>query len=191
MKSLCSILLFEKYDINHTRLMPHCWSKHRIFKLNNLNIMKKHLLAGILVCVLSCGFAYAGKGKEVSKEVKETFCKEFINAVDVRWEISNDYVKATFLMDDQALSAYFHNDGELFAVTRSILSNQLPIQLLIKLKDEYIAYWITDLIEVYSHDESSYFVTLRSSTKELVLKSDGGERWALVHSEKHRNSDIP
>jgi hypothetical protein len=49
----------------------------------------------------------------------------------------DDFVRATFTMDGSVLFAYFQPDGEMIAVTRNILSDQLPINLMVTLKNKY------------------------------------------------------
>jgi hypothetical protein len=87
-------------------------------------------------------------------------------------------------MHDQVLSAYFYPEGDLFAVTRNILSDQLPIHLLTMLKNEYSRYWITDLFEIYTRGETSYYITLKDGDKEKVLRSSADGSWELYRTKK-------
>ncbi len=87
-------------------------------------------------------------------------------------------------MKGQILDAYFDTNGNLIAVTRNILSNELPIHLFAELNKEYSGFWITDLFEISEEDGTSYYITLQFIDRELVLKSEGGESWEVYKSRK-------
>ena len=80
--------------------------------------------------------------------------------------------------------AYYTESGELVAVVRNVVSAQLPINLLANLKKNYDGFWITDLFEVSSGSDSSYYVTLESADNVIVLKSSGLTKWEVFQKEK-------
>ena len=80
--------------------------------------------------------------------------------------------------------AYYSEAGELIAVTRNIVSSQLPIALLTTLKKNYNSYWISDLFEISSNNDASYYVTLQSADQTVVLKSNGISGWEVYKKEK-------
>jgi len=57
----------------------------------------------------------------------------------VQWEASKTYAKATFKLNDQVMFAYYTPDGDMLAITRNIVSTQLPINLLADIKKNYSA----------------------------------------------------
>src|SRR5258706_15559285 len=87
-------------------------------KPNNFIIMKKKILLGTVVFTLICSYSFADyKDKGISKRAKASFRHEFVNAEGVQWEDWWLFVKASFRMHDQVLSAYFYPEGDLLAVT--------------------------------------------------------------------------
>lgn len=80
--------------------------------------------------------------------------------------------------------AYYSQEGDLMAVTRNILSNQLPISLLSDLKKNYTIYWISDLFEISASQDASYYVTLQNADYTLVLKSNGINDWQVYKKDK-------
>jgi len=80
--------------------------------------------------------------------------------------------------------AYYNSNGDLQAVVRNITSDQLPINLLASLKNEYNDCWITDLFEMASNDETTYYVTLETSEKKIVLRSSGSGGWEVYSKER-------
>jgi uncharacterized protein YegP (UPF0339 family) len=147
--------------------------------------MKKKILLGALVLTLTCSYSFADdKDKGVSERAKASFHHEFVNAEAVQWENFRQFVKANFRMDGRNLSAYFSPDGDLLAMTRNILSDQLPLHLLTVVKKEYPGYWITDLFEIYADEQTSYWITLKNGNREVVLKSDAGGGWGVYRTKK-------
>jgi hypothetical protein len=125
-----------------------------------------------------------GETDEVSKLAVKAFSKDFTNARDISWEQRENYVRVTFTMNDQVMFAYYNNSGDLQAVVRNIVSDQLPINLLTQLKTEYSGFWISDLFEVASDDQTSYYVTLENADKKIVLNSTNASDWNVYSKSK-------
>lgn len=139
--------------------------------------MKKTILS--IATMLMMGIsAFAGNNiDDVNQHAVKSFNRDFSNTRNVMYEQKQGYVKVTFTMNDQVLFAYYNNSGELTAVIRNIKSEQLPISLLTNLKKEYTGFWISDLFEMASNDQTTYYITLENADKTIVLKSEGTEGW--------------
>src|SRR5690349_14254396 len=130
--------------------------------------MKKSLMVwALLLTLVTSSFARTDEG--TNEKAINAFKKEFATARNVQWEQGKDYSKATFTLNDQVLFAYYSEDGDLLAVTRNILSSQLPINLLADLKKNYNEYWISDLFEMAANDSTTYYVTIESADYTIVL----------------------
>jgi len=92
-------------------------------------------------------------------------------------------------MNGQILDAYFDTYGKLIAVTRNILSSELPIHLFAELNKEYSVFWITDLFEISAEGGTSYYITLQFSDRELVLRSEDGGSWEVFNRSTQLLSD--
>jgi hypothetical protein len=146
--------------------------------------MKQVILS--IATVFMMGFsAFAGNNNDnINEQAKQSFQKDFATARNVSYEQKTDYVKVTFSLDDQVLFAYYNNNGELRAVVRNIVSDQLPISLLTDMKKNYGDYWISDLFEIASNDQTNYYITLESKDKTIVLKSEGASSWNVFSKTK-------
>ena len=145
--------------------------------------MKKIIL---IMSVIIAGFApvYADKGKEVSQIANASFAKDFVAAKNANWEQHKNYAKVTFNLNDQVMFAYYSNEnGQLLAVARNILSDQLPISLMTSFKKDYSGYWISDLFEMAADGQTSYYATIQNAEQTLILKSSGFE-WSVYKTEK-------
>ena len=146
--------------------------------------MKKRILVWALMLTMGVSTAFANNAEGVSDKVINSFKKEFADARDIQWEKSKEYIKATFSLNDQVLFAYYSDEGKLLAVTRNLVSGQLPISLLTDIKKNYTGYWITDLFEISTDNDNSYYITLENENQTIVLKSAGADGWELNKKDK-------
>ena len=152
--------------------------------------MKKMILS--LAAVMMMGFSVFanGTGNVVTQEARDAFKKDFSTASNIRWEqTNNDFLKATFSLNGQILTAYYFANGDLRAVVRNITSDQLPINLLTSLRRDYTAFWISDLFEISSDGQTSYYVTIENSDKKIVLKSDDLASWGIYSKERKTDTE--
>src|SRR4051812_10426847 len=103
--------------------------------------MKKRMLTVLLLFVITISTTFAKNTNGIDQRVLATFKTEFVHATDVSWERQNIYYKASFKLDGRSVMAYFTMEGEVLAVSRNILSQQLPVQLQNELRKGYSNYW--------------------------------------------------
>jgi hypothetical protein len=151
--------------------------------------MKKMILSLATVMMMGFGAFANGNDDNISQEARDNFKKEFVTASNIRWEQRNNFSKATFTMNGQVLTAYYYANGDLQAVVRNITSDQLPINLMTSLRKEYTAFWITDLFEISSDNQTTYYVTVENSDKKIVLKSDSFSSWEVYSKERKTDAD--
>ena len=109
--------------------------------------------------------------------ITASFHKDFKHAELMGIEVKKAYTKVTFKLNNMVLFAFYSGNGELLAVVRNILSTQLPIQLLMDLKETYSKYWITDLFEINSDNQTTYYVTLQNADGRVSLRSGNAATW--------------
>jgi hypothetical protein len=149
---------------------------------NTINRSKKLalMIAFLLTAAVSYSFAAAPTGEvKISSDIRAAFHKDFQNAEVISAETHKSFTKLTFKMNNIVLFAFYSDNGELLAVTRNILSTQLPVGLQISLRKEFSSYWITELIELNGDGQNSYYVSLENADKKLTLRSNGDESWEV------------
>ncbi|MBN8851688.1 MAG: hypothetical protein BGO55_05255 [Sphingobacteriales bacterium 50-39] len=109
-------------------------------------------------------------------EISVAFSKSFRHAQIISKESHKTYTKLTFRMNDMIMFAYYSENGELLAVTRNILSTQLPMNLLVDLRTDYNNYWISDLFELSGEGQDCYYVTIENADVKVTLHSVG-DKW--------------
>jgi hypothetical protein len=139
--------------------------------------MKKLILAMTVMLTTGLTGVYANKKEEINKQVAASFSKDFAGAQNVVWQQQKQYAKASFTLNGQVMFARYTEDGKLQAVWRNVLSDHLPILLLAKLKRNYSNYWISDLMEMTSEDQTFWYIKLESADETFILKSGIYNQW--------------
>ncbi|HTE09950.1 MAG TPA: hypothetical protein VK645_03255 [Chitinophagaceae bacterium] len=141
--------------------------------------MKKKIITLLAFVMLAVTTTFAG-GNGISKNALVTFSGTFAKATDVKWEKEATYYKASFKMNGQSLNALLSEEGDMIAVSRNILSTELPIRLQASLNKNFSAYWIADLTEYAVGNGTVYYITLENADQKMLFESVGTYDWALV-----------
>lgn len=133
----------------------------------------------ILMTVLGSFFAKSSQATDnITPQVVKSFQQTFTNAKDVVWTISPNFYKAEFVLNGQAVTAFYNHQGNLTAITRNITSLQLPIMLQTEIKKDYANYWISDLFELSNDNGTEYYLTVEDGDSKIVLKSIDHTSWS-------------
>ncbi|HMI60501.1 MAG TPA: hypothetical protein VK518_06325 [Puia sp.] len=143
--------------------------------------MKQLLFAAALT--LATTFSFANPTNNTNGETKTSFRRDFKNAQLMSTEEHTNFTKLTFTTNGLIMSAFYSPTGELMAVTRNIVSSQLPVNLLTNLKKYYSTTWITDLFELSSENQDCYYITLENADSKVTLRSNG-DSWEFYTTSK-------
>jgi hypothetical protein len=163
-----------------------------------VNGTKKFALMAALFLTVGIGSSFAASndsGKTTSASsgndvIIAVFHKEFRTADVIQVEQKKDYTKVTFQMNGVVMFAYYTADGDLMAVVRNILSTQLPIRLLMQLKQSHPDCWITDLFEMDHDGQTIYFASLENSDLKLTLRSAENSSWETYQKENKETKSL-
>jgi hypothetical protein len=75
-------------------------------------------------------------------------------------------------MNCAILNAFYNEKGELLAITHNIRCTELPLTLLMQIKQYYTNYWITDCFEIDTNGTTNYYITVENSDTKLTLRSN-------------------
>ena len=143
--------------------------------------MKQLLFAAALTLATTFSFANTSNGETGEKST--SFRQDFKNAKLMSTEETNNFTKFTFTTNGVIMSAFYSTSGDLLAVTRNIVSSQLPINLLTSLKKYYSTSWITDLFEFNAENQDCYYITLENADTKTTLRSNG-DSWEIYSTTK-------
>ena len=143
-----------------------------------------------LFLTVGIGSSFAAPTHNGNDVVIASFHKEFRSANVISVETAKEFTKVTFNLNNVVMFAYYSGNGELMAVVRNILSTQLPIRMLMDLKQNHADSWITDLFEIDSNGQTVYYATLENSEVKVTLRSDNTSSWTTYHKENKENSHL-
>ena len=130
----------------------------------------KKILVTIAIVVLGISTTSAAEDPSIDPKIVSAFQKEFSIAKNVKWQAKEDLMQVSFLLNDQAVTAWYNSDAELLITARNILYSQLPISAIKALDDEYAGADFYAIIEVIRNNEVHYQLTAETKKKTVVLK---------------------
>jgi hypothetical protein len=86
--------------------------------------MKKFFLAALLVATIATS-AFADENK-VSSRVISNFKSDFTDAKNINWTAGKEFVRVTFVLNNEKLEAFYAFDGSLIATSKAIALDKLP-----------------------------------------------------------------
>lgn len=138
-----------------------------------------------MVSLAATAFSNPSDLGNIDKLVLTAFDNAYTGAKDIKWESVGNYSKATFQLDGRVMYAYFNEEGEEIASARNISPSQLPSTLGNELKIQCgDNRWITELFELTSNGDTTYFATLYSADRIIVLKGDSFRNWTVFQKRK-------
>jgi hypothetical protein len=135
--------------------------------------MKKLLLATMVVVTFATT-AFAEPTK-VNYLALKNFTSEFKKASDVSWSTAGEFVKATFVADNQRMEAFYTSEGEKIGTSRGISIDELPLKAKRAFAKKYESYNVKESILFEGTDENAYFIKAENDAEEVIVKvSEGG-----------------
>lgn len=139
----------------------------------------KKIITLFTLAILSIGSTFASD-IDINKTAQANFAAHFAKATNVKWEKNDTYYKTSFQLNGQALSALFAENGDMIAVSRNILSPELPVQLQSALKIDLSDNWISELVEYVIDGQTKYYATVEDANGKIVYESLGTYDWEMV-----------
>ena len=126
----------------------------------------------IIACLFATFSAIAADPAEVNEKVLKAFKETFVKATDVVWhEMQNSY-EAAFKQSNILIRASYDTEGNLLSTTRYYQEENLPVQILLKLKKGYEGKSVFGVTESTTQDNVTYYITLQDEKNWYVVKSD-------------------
>lgn len=131
--------------------------------------MKKLFIAVLMTAAISTS-AFATDVNKVSYQILNSFQNEFSEATQVEWSFTSKYTKATFILAEEQIEAFYSADGEQIGVSRKVDLKKLPIKAVQKIKKSFADFNIKEVIEFDQNGEKNYYVSLNKGNKTEVLQ---------------------
>ena len=134
--------------------------------INKYLAMKK--IIALFIGCLAVASTYADPNEKVLKAFEETFSA----AKNVKWQDYTDYFSVSFDNAGTFSRINYDLNGNIIGSTRYYVPNQLPLNILTKLKRENAKKELFGVTEVTVGDEMVYFVKLYDTKNWYTLKVD-------------------
>lgn len=134
--------------------------------------MKRKLVTLTLAFVMIGATAFATNGPKVSEKILASFNKEFPGAQHVKWNESNDYLSAVFVLSDFRAEAWFDVNGELLGTSRDLLYNQLPLAVMRSIESRFPDASPIEVKEITNSNGTSYRLVLDTKKVKYTVKSN-------------------
>ena len=137
----------------------------------------KTVLTAIVMLLSISSFAHRApeaKGpdpEKVTPVVKAAFENDFAKASLVKWDKTDDFYFASFLLNDVRVDAAYTEAGELIGTSRSISATQMPLGISVAIADKYNGYEVNDTVtELTFASVTRYYVTVTNDKQSVRLK---------------------
>ena len=130
----------------------------------------KKILVTVAIAVFALSSISASGNSPIDPKIISAFEKEFSFAKNVKWEVKRDLVQVSFLVNDQAVTAWYTSDAVLVTIARNILYGQLPISVIKALNKNYADAGLFGIMEIIHNNEVHYQLTAETKKKTLLLK---------------------
>jgi len=148
-------LYFHPVILNHTKSIA----------------MKKSFsifLSVFTVAVLCMSSVRAG----VNEKVLQSFHRVFSEASNVAWSEYADHFQASFKQNETIIKVSYDKDGNMLSSIRYYKEQNLPLNVLYKLKKKYGDKKIDIVTEVSNADGVAYFIQLEDQKGYTIVKTD-------------------
>lgn len=130
----------------------------------------KKILVTIAIVIFGLFSISAAEKSIIDPKIISAFEKEFSFATNVKWELKQNLAQVSFLLNDQAVTAWYDSEAVLVTIARNILYAQLPISVIKALNQRYPDAALFGIIEIIHNNEVQYQLTAETKRKSLLLK---------------------
>jgi hypothetical protein len=134
--------------------------------------MKKILVSLSILLTGGLSSAFANHDPEPGQQVLDVFKREFAAAQNVTWNKQDEFDKATFLLGDSWVVAYYNTNGELEGCARDILFKQLPLAVMTAVDKRYANADINMVREISNINGTCYSLVVEAKSKKYKIKVD-------------------
>lgn len=130
----------------------------------------KKIIVTIAIAILGLSSSFANENSTIDPKIISAFEKEFSFAQNVKWQSKEDLAQVSFLLNEQAVTAWYNSEAVLVTIARNLLYAQLPISVINALEKNYPDAALFGIIEVFHNNEVHYQMTAQKKNKTLLLK---------------------
>jgi hypothetical protein len=155
--------------------------QNELFTIKRM-IMKKNLILSVCLSVF-CALTFANS-RSVNEKVLKSFKETFPDAQQVNWQEFTDNYIVNFMEGNIRARVNYDRDGNFISATRYYFEQDLPMNILCKLKKKYPGEKVFGVTETETETSVEYYIKLEDSTNWTTIKSDSGSNFEVVEKYK-------
>lgn len=132
--------------------------------------MKKILIACMALLLSAASVSASDGSKAVAKSVLTSFTKAYSDASNVQWTVTEQFARASFILDAEKVEAYFTTDGDFIAESKAIALQELPRAGRKLLQSKYSGYQLKEVVSYTTDEKVEYYVSIESEKEKKVLR---------------------
>jgi hypothetical protein len=141
--------------------------------------MKKLLFTALIAVTMGTSSFAASPAKLYS--VSETsFKADFKNATNVSWTSGADYAKATFVLNNVRMEAFYNQNGELIGTSKGITPDELPVAAKRDFAKKFGSYSVKEAIRFEGADEAAYFISAENEKEAVIVKIGDNSNLSII-----------
>jgi hypothetical protein len=136
----------------------------------------KTVLTAIVMLLSISSFATETKKvspdpEKVTPVVKAAFESDFSKATLVKWDKTDEFYFASFLLNNVKVDAAYTESGELIGTSRRIAADQMPLSISVSLAENYNGFAVDNsVVELTFASVTRYYVTVSNKSQTVKLK---------------------
>lgn len=144
--------------------------------------MKKIIIASLVALSTLTAMAAPKKGAvTVNYKSIQSFEAEFGNVANVAWSCArNNMLRASFVQDEETVSAFFSPNGEYVGSTVTLTADDLPKKLRNNIAARYPGYNLIEAFELRTAEGVSFYTKLQKDGSSVLLKGNAGGYFTAV-----------
>ncbi|HEX8357386.1 MAG TPA: hypothetical protein VF610_08250 [Segetibacter sp.] len=141
--------------------------------------MKKLLFAALIAVTMGTS-AFAASPAKLFSATETTFKADFKNATDVSWTAGADFAKATFVLNNVKMEAFYNNAGELIGTSKGITLEELPVGAKRSFAKKFAGYDVKEAIRFEGADEAAYYISAIGEKGSVIIKIGDNSQMTVI-----------
>lgn len=131
--------------------------------------MKRLFVSALLALTLGTS-SFAAEGNEVNFTVLNSFQFQFKDASDVQWKSIKGCTKATFVLNNEKMEAFYNREGEMIGTSKAISLDELPTNAKRSFAKKIEGYTVKEAIRFEGTEENAYFISAENGKDSVIFK---------------------
>ncbi|MFY7840108.1 MAG: hypothetical protein ACOVP7_07510 [Lacibacter sp.] len=140
----------------------------------------------MLTAVVITASAWASPSPKENEKAKEAFQKEFSTAKEVNWTQKDGYYLVSFKFNNDWMTAWYTDDGQLQATQRSIQPSQMTFLATKKVEELGANKTVLNIAEISKEGELFYLVKIDDDKCVSVYKMYASGEYSRISKTKKK-----